>query len=245
MSEYMFSVVIPAHNEEKYIEKCINGIKKASEEALPCKTEIIVVANRCTDKTAEIAEGLGARVIVNDEKCIGSIRNSGVRAANGRIIITIDADSVMSEGALKEARKMLLSGKYIGGGTASKFDRMSFGIFCSTIYVAANIAPQMIKSKAALSGGMFWFFKEDFDRINGFDESLVSLEDLDFAKRLKELGDSVGKKYGTLKKSYITTSSRKFDEFGDWYLIKNKKLTKAIFTGKDREAADKFYYDLR
>ena len=77
------------------------------------------------------------------------------------------------------------------------------------------------------------------------DETLLSLEDLDFAKRLKQLGDTVNKKYGTLKKSYIITSSRKFDEFGDWYLIKNRKLTKQIFTGKDREATDKFYYDVR
>ena len=71
------------------------------------------------------------------------------------------------------------------------------------------------------------------------------MEDLDFARRLCELGKSRGQKYGTLKKSFIITSSRKFDEFGDWYLIKNRKLTKAIFTGKDRNAADRFYYDVR
>ena len=59
------------------------------------------------------------------------------------------------------------------------------------------------------------------------------------------LGKTCGKKYGTLKKAHIVTSSRKFDEFGDWYLIKNRKLTKAIFTGKNRDAADKFYYDVR
>ena len=35
------------------------------------------------------------------------------------------------------------------------------------------------------------------------------------------------------------------DEFGDWYLIRNRQLTNSIFTGKDREAADKFYYDVR
>lgn len=48
-----------------------------------------------------------------------------------------------------------------------------------------------------------------------------------------------------MKKSRIITSSRKFDQFGDWYLIKNKKLTKAIFEGNNREAADKFYYDVK
>lgn len=92
---------------------------------------------------------------------------------------------------------------------------------------------------------MFWFYKKDFEAIGGFEESLVSLEDLDFAARLNKLGVGRGQKYGTLKKSYIITSSRKFDEFGDWYLIKNRKMTKRIFTGRDREAADEFYYDVR
>ena len=91
----------------------------------------------------------------------------------------------------------------------------------------------------------FSFYKRDFDVIGGFDETLVSLEDMDFAVRLKKLGDKRGQKYGTLKRSYILTSSRKFDEFGDWYLIKNRSLTKRIFSGKDREAADEFYYDVR
>ena len=92
---------------------------------------------------------------------------------------------------------------------------------------------------------MFWCYREDFEALGGFDETLVSLEDMDFAIRLKQLGDKSGQKYGVLKRSRIITSSRKFDEFGDWYLIKDKKLTKAIFTGSDREAADKFYYDVK
>ena len=140
---------------------------------------------------------------------------------------------------------MLECGKYIGGGTRVKFSRMSVGIFFSAMYVAWNLIPIMLRNKAALSGGMFWFRRRDFDAVGGFDESLVSLEDMDFAMRLNKLGVSVGKRYGTLKKSCIVTSSRKFDTFGDWYLIRDRRLTKRIFTGRDREAADKFYYDVR
>ena len=89
-------------------------------------------------------------------------------------------------------------------------------------------------------------FRHDlFFVIGGFDESLVSLEDMDFAARLKKYGRQTGRKYGTLKRSQVLTSARKFDEFGDWYLIKNRELTKRIFTGKDRAAADQFYYDVR
>lgn len=245
MKEYTFSVIIPAHNEEKYIGKCLEAIQKAAQKVKPEQVQTIVVANRCTDSTAEIAAEYGAEVVINEDKCISSIRNAGARAAKCEIIVTIDADSIMSEGSLAEIREMLGSGKYIGGGTRAKFERMSVGIFFSAAYVALNLAPVMIKNKAALSGGMFWCYKKNFDAVGGFDETLVSLEDLDFAARLNQLGKSRGQRYGTLKKSYIVTSSRKFDEFGDWYLIKNRSLTKRIFTGRDRDAADSFYYDVR
>lgn len=245
MSTYKFSVIIPAHNEEKYIGKCIEAIIRAAENVKPFETEIIISANRCTDKTAEIAQGYGAKILPNEYRTISAVRNCGVNAADGEIIVTIDADSLMTEYSLLEIKELLESGIYVGGGTISEFDRMSVGIAFSAMYVAANLIPVMIKNKAALSGGMFWFYKRDFDEVGGFDEGLVSIEDLDFAAKLNKLGVSRGQKYGTLKKSRIITSSRKFDEFGDWYLIKNRKLTKRIFTGKDREAADKFYYDVR
>lgn len=243
----LFSVVIPAHNEEDYIGYCINSIYAARKYAkIPeNQVQIIVVCNRCTDNTAALAQKMGAEVCINDDKCIAAVRNAGAKLAKGKILVTIDADSTMTKTSLIEIYRMLRSKKYIGGGTISTFDRWSLGIAASAAYVAINAAPYMIEQKAPLMCGMFWCLKRHFDEIGGFDETLVSLEDMDFAVRLKKLGEKLGRKYGVLKKSRIITSSRKFDEFGDWYLIKNRDLTKAIFTGKDREAADKFYYDLR
>ena len=50
-----FSVVIPAHNEEKYIKRCIDSVWEA-DSVFPGNTEIIVVCNRCTDNTERIAK---------------------------------------------------------------------------------------------------------------------------------------------------------------------------------------------
>ena len=95
------SVVIPAHNEEVYISKCIDSINSAAREAV-ASVEIIVVCNRCTDSTCETAESLGASAIHNDSRCIAAVRNAGIRAAAGPIIITIDADSMMPVSAICE-----------------------------------------------------------------------------------------------------------------------------------------------
>ena len=239
------SVIIPAHNEVQYIGKCLRAVKRAATR-LPDKTvETIVVTNRCTDKTAWLAQYHGARVIDCDARCISAVRNAGIRAASGEIIVTIDADSLMSPESLLEITELLGSGKYIGGGTPIEFERMSLGILLSGLYIGLNLLPTMLKSGGALSGAMFWFRKDDWAQIGGFDEHLVSLEDMDFASRLKALGDTQGKRYGTLLRSYLITSSRKFDQFGDWYLLQNRELTKRIFTGTDEEAANEFYYDVR
>ena len=242
---YTFSVVIPAHNEENYIGKCLKAIREAEKQAAPDSVQIIVVANRCTDRTSDIAAEYGAEIIENSDKCIASIRNAGAKAAKGEFLVTVDADTFLAPGTFTEIRSLLHSGKYIGGGAMPVFDRASLGIALTSFYILFLMLPEIIRSKALLSGAVFWCRKADFDAVGGFDETLISLEDLDFAKRLKQHGALSGKKYGTLKKSKIYTSARKFDQFGDWYLLKNRKLTKRIFTGKDREAADRYYYDVR
>ena len=77
------SVIIPAHNEEKYIKRCIDSIK-AADSVFPGNTEIIVVCNRCTDRTEHIAEENGAVTIINEDRCIAKVRNAGIAAAKCR-----------------------------------------------------------------------------------------------------------------------------------------------------------------
>ncbi len=127
--------------------------------------------------------------------------------------------------------------RYIGGGTAIWPERVSVGIVFSLLAVAPYVV------KRGVSAGMFWFSREAFDAVGGFDEGLVSAEDIDFGQRLKAFGRTRGQRYGTIRRNGITTSCRKFDRFGDWYLFRNPRLVKAIFTGTDRQATDHFYYD--
>ena len=95
-----------------------------------------------------------------------------------------------------------------------------------------------------VSGGMFWCYRSDFDAIGGFDESLVCVADVDFAKRLKQLGRTRSKRYGTVRTAYMTTSCRKFDQFGDWYFVRHPKVVFDIFQQNQR-VADALYYDVR
>ncbi|WKT79485.1 glycosyltransferase [Lysinibacillus fusiformis] len=232
-----FSIVIPAHNEEKYIGKSIESILKASKP-FENQVEIIVVLNRCTDKTEEIAKSYNCIVLKNNDKNLSKIRNAAVEIARGEIIVTIDADTLMNDHVLSKAEEHLSSGKYIGGGVTGKFERMSLGIFVSALLL---IGPLFFKY-GAISVGIFWCYKKDFQSINGFNEEMLMAEDADFAKRLKVWGKKSGKKYGTIQNGMIT-SSRKFDKNGDWILLKRPSIILAYLKGNDRKYADEAYYE--
>lgn len=90
---------------------------------------------------------------------------------------------------------------------------------------------------------MFYFNRQAFEQLGGFDESLISVEGVDFAMRLMALGKKSGQNYVTIYRHHITTSCRKFYHFGDWYLFNSPKLVRAISTGMDRKSVDALYHD--
>ena len=232
-----FSIIIPARNEEGFIARCLASIQIAAEPFVH-ETEIVVVLNRCTDRTEEIARSYGVSIVKNESKNLSMIRNAGVRSACGDIIVTIDADSWMSPNMLIEINRLLNCGRYIGGGVLMYPERLSLGI----IFTILLILPVLIRH--GVSGGLFWCFRSDFEVIHGFDESLVSAEDIDFARQLKLYGKTLGKRFKTITKAHIMTSCRKFDMFGDWYVARNPRLARKILQGKDAKAANGFFYDV-
>ena len=233
-----FSIVIPARNEEKWLSGCLESIKAAAEP-FPDQVEVIVTVNRCTDRTEDIAVAYGAKVVRDDSRNLAKIRNAAARAATGEVIVTVDADSRMSANMLTEIDRLLRTGKYSGGGVMVWPERWTLGV------VATAPLLGVIMLRHRVSGGLFWCLREDFEAIGGFNENCVSVEDLDFAKRLKAHGRARGKRFKTITKAQIITSCRKFDSFGDWFLIRNPGFVWRIFTGKSQKDADDFYYDLK
>jgi glycosyltransferase involved in cell wall biosynthesis len=234
-----FSVIIPAHNEEDFIETGLEAIQKA-EKPKDSNIEIIVILNRCTDRTEEIARSYGARIVKEDAKILSVIRNAGVKEAKHEVIVTIDADSVMSENLFIEIEKALESGKYIGGGVWIDPERWSFPIWLTFKLL------RIMMFFTGFAGGVYWCYKTDFDALGGFNEKVDIAEDLEFAYRLKKYGKKQKKKFTELKKARIVTSCRKFDVFGDWFLFRvcmNPVNWFRALLRKTRPLANKIFYD--
>ena len=232
-----FSIIIPARDEEAYIGACLQSIEKAAQ-TFPGQVQTIVVINRCRDNTENIAREFGAQIVRDGCKNLSKIRNSGAKEVQGEILLTIDADSVMSENMLIEIDSALSSGKYYGGGVMLKLERYSLGI----IATALMFLPLILRHR--VSAGCLWCYRSDFEAIGGFDESLLSFEDIDFVKRLKAHGMKQGKKSKVLFNTYIKTSCRKFDRLGDWYMVRRPLLLLSLLRGKNRKAADHLWYEV-
>ncbi|MBB3343335.1 glycosyltransferase [Luteimonas sp. RC10] len=96
----MIGVVVPAHNEEALLGRCLASVRAAAADPrLAGETVHVVVAlDRCSDRSADIAAAHGATGLVVCGGNVGSARDAGMRAAiaaGARWLASTDADSVV------------------------------------------------------------------------------------------------------------------------------------------------------
>lgn len=95
-----FSIIIPAYNAEKCIERSIRSILRQSYKDF----EIIVVDDGSTDDTYSIASGIDdprIRVITQQNQGVSAARNTGIGNSEGKFICFLDADDAWLENHLE------------------------------------------------------------------------------------------------------------------------------------------------
>ena len=95
------SVVVIAKNEEAVIGRCLASVQWADER--------IVVDSGRTDRTVEISESLGARVITADWRGPATQRNRGIEQATGDWIFALDSDEWVTEELRREIEQTIAS----------------------------------------------------------------------------------------------------------------------------------------
>jgi len=114
MKNPKISVIIPTHNSQEIIERCIHSI---TTQTYPRENfEIIVVDDGSKDETIHIAKKAGTNEIILTEPCFqGKARNIGARSAKGEILAFIDSDCAAKENWLQTIDKEFKSNMAIGG----------------------------------------------------------------------------------------------------------------------------------
>lgn len=204
----MISFVVPAHNEERWIGACLNSVR-AVMVAVGGAYEVVVVDDASTDATARIAEGMGARVMRVEYRNIAAVRNAGMRAASGELLVFVDADTQVNERAMRAALEALRAGA-VGGGCLIELQGPTPVWARVILFFAVWVARRL-----RWACGCFVFStRAAYDATGGFAENLSAGEDLAFVQALKKVGRFVvlGPK--------VVTSGRKLDVVGPWDVIK-------------------------
>jgi glycosyltransferase involved in cell wall biosynthesis len=96
------SVVIPVHDGESVLPRCLRGLRD-SVGVEPF--EILVVDDGSTDASASVAEAYGSRVVRRERCGPAAARNAGAIAAEGEIVFFLDADVAVHPDTLARAVK--------------------------------------------------------------------------------------------------------------------------------------------
>ena len=237
-----FSVIIPAYNEEQYLPRLLESIEVARSNFSAGREtiEVIVADNDSTDRTAEVAAAHGAFVVTVKKRRIAAARNGGGRAARGEIVCFIDGDSAVHPQTFEVIDKAMSSGRYVGGATGIKLERMSLGL------LAAYCMCMPLVALVGIDTGVVFCRREDFDAVGGYDEDRLYAEDVLFPLALRRLGRQKGQRLTRLPKVKALGCTRKFDQFGDWhYFWMMGHALKSWVTGNwnDERLAERYWYN--
>lgn len=117
------SIILPAKNESAAIGATVSGIRQRYPDA-----EVIVVNDGSTDKTAAVAEEAGARVVHHPySKGNGAAIKSGARAAQGEILVFMDADGQHDPADIPRLLALIEQGHDMVVGARQKGSQASMG----------------------------------------------------------------------------------------------------------------------
>ena len=142
------TVVLPCLNEEKTIGSCIQKINEVYKTHA-ISGEVVVADNGSTDRSKEIAQGLGARVVYEPHRGYGAAYQCGLRYARGAYIVIGDSDDTYDFYDIPKFLEPLKKGYdfVIGNGTLSgdgeveptfRWQRQIVGAHCKTADNWAN-----------------------------------------------------------------------------------------------------------
>lgn len=97
------SVLIIVHNEEKQLKACLETVKFADE--------IVVILDKCSDKSKLIAKKYTDKIYEGSWDIEGKRRNYGIKKCNGKWIFEIDADERVPKDLKKEILNVVKKSK--------------------------------------------------------------------------------------------------------------------------------------
>jgi peptidoglycan/xylan/chitin deacetylase (PgdA/CDA1 family) len=187
----VFSIIIPALNEEDYLEECLKALKSQDfKQAF----EIIVVDNGSLDRTIEIASKYADKVISEPKRGIANALKTGCAEAQGQILAFTDADCRVPNFWLSRLFEIFESNKSIvaAGGDYNFYDNgfLPQIIFNKIIapFISYSYRILFFQKYSSLPNSNLAIRRDAYEKAGGYDPNIKWGQEIDLCKRISRLG---------------------------------------------------------
>jgi glycosyltransferase involved in cell wall biosynthesis len=181
-----FSVVVPVLNSKKYLRACIESILRAIEGY--GNAELIVLDNGSVDGSYEILLNEytdRARIQQIRGVPVGALRNRGAALAEGEFVAFIDSDCTVIPDYFEQALAVLQHTNADATGSEYGLDDSCHWIEKTWYLIHTPSSDGLVKF---IPAGNFVIRRAAFLAVGGFDENMISCEDMDLCARLNGAG---------------------------------------------------------
>lgn len=208
------SIIIPILNEEEALSELLpflNGLDKRPDE-------VIVVDAGSTDKSQEVAQKYGAKVIVSQKEGRAIQQHVGALKAEEQTLCFLHADTFPNKDFIGQIEEVLANKKVSLGGFISimKGERTRWWIsylnYVKTYFCPLVYSPKKYwKGLRLIFGDQVLFCrKSDYLQSGGFDLNDKVMEEAKFCLRMNELGRA------KLIHRFVYSSDRRVAKWGFW-----------------------------
>lgn len=177
MSDSIVSVIVPTKNSSSTLGDCLESIKKQTYQAI----ELIVVDNFSSDETPQIAKRYTEHFYSRGPERSPQ-RNFGVSTATGKYVVIIDSDMNLSPNIIRNCVEIM---EKTSGVSGIVIPEESFGkgfwAQCKKLERSFYIGVPYMEAAR-------FFKRDDYVKLGGYNEAMVSGEDWDLSQRIEKLG---------------------------------------------------------
>ncbi|WP_254716530.1 glycosyltransferase family 2 protein [Actinomadura sp. WMMB 499] len=178
------SVVVPCYDAARTLRLCVEAVRAQTRTP----DEIVVVDDASRDGSADIAAGLGCRVVrLPENRGVSAARNAGVAASSGDVVFFLDSDVALHPDAVRAALDVLRDEPDVGcvQGVYEPEPLIDDGpVEWYRILHAAYWRRRHLGDVTGVVFALAAIRRDVLEEVGGFDETLRDCEDVEYGGRL-------------------------------------------------------------